>query len=475
MLVPNHYKEVRRVMKVIQNVSIHNKFDIEVRDAITGELKQEVTAYNIVLNAMWSRLVNFNSYFTNIHFGTGTGSLDPTRTTLFTWLGQKAATNTEVIKELPVSSWRRQIVLNPEEFVGQNLTEVGIAYGTGSSNLVTHAMLKDAEGNTISILKTATDVVTIFATVFVTFSSDNVELCGMPNNNPLVNYLVGGSYFPTCYFYVGPSDLPTFETSSGNGAAETFGTSGSVTNANWIKNASTKTVVTPAVRFGTNTGNGDIMEASFGSGTGSPLFRITLPLTGVFTGQPYVDVPVGVGDGAQKDFLLPSKNIKQDTIVAKVNGTVTEAALKQVGRAFNFKLNNPATLPASTGYGVALTPDGSVLAVAHSDSPYITTYDWLEGAWVKRPNPATLPASTGRGVALTPDGSVLAVAHDGSPYITTYDWLEGAWVKRPNPATLPTNTGYGVALTPDGSVLAVAHYGSPYITTYNKKASNISR
>ena len=375
MLVQNHYKEVRRFMKVIQNVSIHNKFDIEVRDAITGELKQEVTAYNIVLNAMWTRLVNFNSYFTNIHFGTGNGSLDPTRTTLFTWLGQKAATNTEVIKELPVSRWRRKIVLNPEEFVGQNLTEVGIAYGTDSSNLVTHAMLKDAEGNTISILKTATDVVTIFATVFVTFSSDNVELCGMPNNNPLVNYLVEGSSFPTCYFYVGPSDLPTFETSPGNGAAETFGTSGSVTNANWIKNASTKTVVTPAVRFGTNTGNGDIMEASFGSGTGSPLFRITLPLTGVFTGQPYVDVPVGVGDGAQKDFLLPSKNIKQDSIVAKVNGTVTEAVLKQVGRAFNFKLNNPATLPASTGRGVALTPDGSVLAVAHDGSPYITTYD----------------------------------------------------------------------------------------------------
>ena len=120
-------------------------------------------------------------------------------------------------------------------------------------------------------------------------------------------------------------------------------------------------------------------------------------------------------------FLLPSKNIKQDTIVAKVNGTVTEAALEQVTRAFNFKLNNPATLPASNGYGVALTPDGSVLAVAHDGSPYITTYDWLEGAWVKRPNPATLPANSGLGVALTPDGSVLVVAHSGSPYITTYD------------------------------------------------------
>ena len=248
-------------MKVTQDINIHNKFDIEVRDALTGKLKQEVTAYNIVLNAMWTRLVNFSSYFTNIHFGTGTGSLDPSRTTLFSWLGQKAASNTEVIKELPVSSWRRQIVLNPEEFVGQNLTEVGIAYGTGSSNLVTHAMLKDAEGNPISILKTATDIVTIFATVFVTFSTDNATLCGMPNNNPLVNYLVGGSSFPSCSYYVGPSDIETYETSPGNGASETFGSTSSVSIANWVKDIPNRKVTTPAMRVGTAAGNGDILEA----------------------------------------------------------------------------------------------------------------------------------------------------------------------------------------------------------------------
>ena len=410
-------------MKVTQNVSIHNKFDIEVRDFITGELKQEVTAYNIVLNAMWSRLVNLTAYFTNIHFGTGSGSLDPTRTSLFSWLGQKSATNTEVIKELPVSSWRRQIVLKPEEFVGQNLTEVGIAYGTGSSNLVTHAMLKDAEGNPISIIKTATDVVTIFATVFVTFSTDNATLCGMPDNNPLVNYLVGGSTFPSCSYYVGPSDIETFEISPGNGASETFGSTSSVSIANWVKDVANKKITTPAMRFGTATGNGDILEASFGSETSSPIFRITLPLEGVFVGQPYVDVPIGVGDGSTDKFLLPSKNIKQDSITTKVNGSITAVALEQVNSTFNFKFNDPATLPTDDGYGAALTPDGSVLAVAHWGSPYITTYDWLEGAWVKRPDPATLPTSgnTGTGVALTPDGSVLAVAHIGSPYITTYD------------------------------------------------------
>jgi hypothetical protein len=106
------------------------------------------------------------------------------------------------------------------------------------------------------------------------------------------------------------------------------------------------------------------------------------------------------------------------------------------------------------------------MAVAHSDSPYITTYDWIEGAWVKRPAPASYPPGSGNGVALTSDGTVMAVAHYRSPYVTTYDWIEGAWVKRPNPISLPTSTCYGVALTLDGTVMAVAHYNTPYVTTY---------
>src|SRR5690606_10078121 len=64
------------------------------------------------------------------------------------------------------------------------------------------------------------------------------------------------------------------------------------------------------------------------------------------------------------------------------------------------------------------------------------------------------------------DGTVMAVSHTGSPYITTYDWIDGAWVKRPDPASLPRDIGHGVALTPDGTVMAVAHHASPYITTY---------
>jgi hypothetical protein len=63
------------------------------------------------------------------------------------------------------------------------------------------------------------------------------------------------------------------------------------------------------------------------------------------------------------------------------------------------------------------------MAVAHANSPIVTTYDWVEGAWVKRTDPASLPTGIGRGVALTPDGTLMAFAHETSPYVTTYMFL----------------------------------------------------
>lgn len=103
---------------------IHNRFDIEVRDKITGDLKQKGQAENIILDRIYTRLCNFNSYFSYIHFGQGTGTLDPSRELLFDELGYKSAETEETIKDFPVSKWTSKIVLNPEEYVGKSITEI---------------------------------------------------------------------------------------------------------------------------------------------------------------------------------------------------------------------------------------------------------------------------------------------------------------------------------------------------------------
>jgi hypothetical protein len=46
------------------------------------------------------------------------------------------------------------------------------------------------------------------------------------------------------------------------------------------------------------------------------------------------------------------------------------------------------------------------------------------------------------GVAFSPDGANIAVAHTTTPVISVYPWSSGFGTKYANPATLPANVGY---------------------------------
>jgi len=111
---------------------------------------------------------------------------------------------------------------------------------------------------------------------------------------------------------------------------------------------------------------------------------------------------------------------------------------------FGTKYANPATLPVGTGNGVAFNPAGTNIAIAHATTPFISAYPWSAGFGTKYANPATLP-DYGNGVAFNPAGTVIAVAHYTTPFISTYPFSAGFGTKYANPATLPASTGNGVA------------------------------
>lgn len=167
-----------RTRKITQNVNvpveakIHNRFDIEVIDSRTGEIRQRAQAENVICNQLWAKLFSGYSnsqYFTYIHYGTGTGTPASTDTSLFTYLGNAAAGMEEMETDPAncVYSCTKKIQLNELTAVGAALTEVGIGHGTDASTLCTHAMLKDMNGNQISIVKTSTDIINIYATIYV--------------------------------------------------------------------------------------------------------------------------------------------------------------------------------------------------------------------------------------------------------------------------------------------------------------------
>lgn len=142
------------------NVSLHNKFRLEVIDSKSGELKQEAYAYNVICGATWT---NGRIRMGTIDYGDGDGTPSSSDTALFHRLGSKSTTfyNETFDPDTLIGSYSVWCQLETSDAVGKDISEVGLG------GLYTHAMLEDQNGNPIVIHKTDTDVIKIYATVYV--------------------------------------------------------------------------------------------------------------------------------------------------------------------------------------------------------------------------------------------------------------------------------------------------------------------
>lgn len=159
------------------NAKIHNRFDIEVCDAKTGEVKQRAQAFNVICDALWTRLFNGNTYFNYIIYGSGTGTPAATDTTLFNRINSVNVYNTTVSTtgsgRDKILSYQKKITLDENTSNGKTITEVGIGYD--STHIATHAMLQDMNGNPISITKTNTDIIYIYATIYIHYFAYSIS------------------------------------------------------------------------------------------------------------------------------------------------------------------------------------------------------------------------------------------------------------------------------------------------------------
>lgn len=169
-------------MKIEAGVKVRNVFNFQVRDKDTGAIKETYQAFNTVTEELLRMLVSDGYFLNYIHFGTGTGTTSPSDVALFTHLGYKVANGpspTVFDYELPLLSVTKNIRLNAEEYVGARITEVGFSGSSAStSGLQTHALIVDSEGAPISIVKSATDIIDIYATVFFDVSDPSGDLAG---------------------------------------------------------------------------------------------------------------------------------------------------------------------------------------------------------------------------------------------------------------------------------------------------------
>ncbi|MGI5840153.1 MAG: beta-propeller fold lactonase family protein [bacterium] len=139
------------------------------------------------------------------------------------------------------------------------------------------------------------------------------------------------------------------------------------------------------------------------------------------------------------------------------------------------KISDPSTLHTGTAFGVAFSPSGTYLAVAHLTTPFITIYKRSGSTFTKLPNPASLPAGAGQGIAFSPDETYLVIGHASAPYITIYKRSDDTFTKLPNPEALPTGTGYGVGFSRSGVYLVIGHASAPYITIYKRSGDTFTK
>lgn len=303
-------------MKAQIKTNVHNRFKIEVKDTKTNEIRQKGFAENIVLNRMYTRLVNFSTFFTYIHIGGGSGTLSPDRVTLFSPITYKTATVDEKIKAYPISSVTKRITLGTTEQNGKTFTEVGISESTSAIN--THALIKDAEGNPLTINKTDTDEITIYATIFFELV-DNPNVDGkfskMPTNM-LANYVIDGSSMSPKLWVgdAGGSSIYNYI----NHRRGTY----SLSRVNDVANK--KNIY--STRLDVADANFDITEMTLGD-----IFRIDLENAQSWNGYTLQDVNIGTGDGTETTFNLGRYGTKN--VSARVDGVSTT----------NYTLQNSAT------------------------------------------------------------------------------------------------------------------------------------
>jgi hypothetical protein len=464
-------------MEVKQKASIHNRFDIEVRDAITGKLKQSLFAENIILDQMYTRLCARSSYFNNIHYGTGTGTLSASRTSLFTHLGSKTAEDVEIVKALPVSTYKRKIVLNPGDNVGAILTEVGISFDANTGSLITHAMLRDMNGNIITLTKTALDVITIYATIYIklTVSNSAMKLV-TPSANQLLAYLVGTGSLSTLKFHVGENPYIGDDNNSFplHSSASLFSTTG----LSLTSDVPNKKFTTNLKRLEISEGNGNIAEIGFGEriGDGAPsgIWRMSFPATGIYAGLDLSGVTVATGDGIVSEFTLPSRNIDLSTLVVKKDGSTVSDYTKALFKgALNFTVGIPEIPYASDLVNYYITTDGEYLLVlsSYSSTTYHRLYKNVGGAFLLWQVFTPFSGLGGGDCSMSANGESVAWSIGSAPWFKSYRGSNGVLTGLTSPAditSVPTN----MAFSQDGTVLAMLFASDTKVRVYDLVNSN---
>lgn len=415
------------------NMSIHNKFDIEVVDAATGKIKQKAVAYNTICDGLWSTFTS--GYFKYIRVGSGQGTPSSTDTELFNEVFSASASNfkTSFNHKKGIYQQQASIILNTTQANGHYLSEVGIA-NSSTSLIATHAMFEDMNGNPITILKTETDIINIYATIYIHFPPE-----GFDEGSIWISAWKSSPYpFLSAIAGAGDNGL---DLAGGLYSAFNFSKGGAGSSAYKLSrkyNSSEKLLSYTAPRLEYNQNNKPIMVLAFGEYNDPTYGSSTWYSASIhfiagnnafwFPKSTIIGESVGTGDGVTTAFTLKFPLAKNAKIY--VNGVESTDAMV-------YYTPNSQELSPYVQYCRGLTDDGKLIKYFPPTAGFASTNNeaWTGTRYFYNPfyeyGIKAIGGDSG-------DYSLMCSLYASDDFENWYTVLEGISATSSSPATIPS-------------------------------------
>jgi hypothetical protein len=364
-------------MNIKAGAKLHNKHHLILTDAKTGKIKQEGWAYNAILNQGFTRLIGTHFKKVSAQYrtvygevfgkggwagvtfvGSGTAAVSITDTQLGGYLDRKENSMHDAGEDISSLTAYHTRVAVWDETMLQNtaITEVGLGIDNQTTGLATRALIKDSEGNQITINKGTTDVLTIYSTVYLelshSYGSNFAFVEGVSPYRPVSgNFLLSWlAYNGEPGWYTTP-DTGNFRIMAGtnkDGISSADGAVKSEVGNTLLREPSSdltfdttnKSIKILSIgtgggaRFGASVANdpAGIWEigvscgikyaegVSFTTNSEMSLFRAVMPITGVWPGTTITDEELGTGDSTTVLFQTTWAPVLTGTDIVKVAG-----------------------------------------------------------------------------------------------------------------------------------------------------------
>lgn len=311
-------------------IRMHNTYTIYKE--VSGKQEKIACFTNIVLDAFYNNLCTNGGYTTvkAVWFGTGTAEPLPTDIALTKELWMPINT-IEYSKEPYIAedgSWNRSFVASipaTEEYTG-TVTEVGVLFNTGPKDwLGTKALIKDAEGNPISITKTDTEKLLVEVHMQMQYSGPVGFKC-----NPYYNFLLddcSSLVFIPNLMHFNMAMLATHPDNFSGGARignfVTYSKSYDKNNTRLVcSKGRFSTDNTPTQRYVNAIGLFNLYDKNNNTPCGVPFGWFEFPNQELFPNITLRDIPIGTGDGSMVSFKPPLNYWVKETEKVYIDGSL---------------------------------------------------------------------------------------------------------------------------------------------------------